>query len=127
MSFRYKGRTRRVLLLLTCASLACRFLIPVGYMPAAIGEGWPVRMCFSGLPANLFPHTGDHHEHNKTDDVRWENCPLGALFSAVAISTDYQLQVAYLRAAPMPVTYAWHSIDTTVVAFRSRAPPIRIL
>ena len=115
------------MLLLTYAALTCKFLIPVGYMPAALSDGLFVRMCHSGLPESLFTDGGDHREHNNTDELRWENCSLGALASAVAIASEHGFQVRHLNETEMPVAYVRNSIDTTEVVFHSRAPPTSII
>jgi hypothetical protein len=125
MSLQHIRRTSRTALLVTCVSLAFKFLIPVGYMPAAIGDGWPVRMCYSGLPASLNAHD-DHHEHSKTDEQRWEQCSFGVLYSAVAITSEYALPALNLSEARTPAAYLWYLLDTNVFAFHSRAPPTRI-
>jgi hypothetical protein len=126
MSLRHNRRIRRAVYLITCVSLAFKFLIPVGYMPAPIGDGWPVRMCFTGLPASLVAHD-DHHEHSKTDELQWESCSFAVFFSAYAITSDYASQELILSQAPLTTTYVRHSTDTTVFAFHSRAPPTRVL
>jgi hypothetical protein len=96
-------------------------------MPAAVGDGWPVTMCRSGLPAGLFAHADDQHEHENSDELRWEKCSFGVLFSAVAITSEYALHVPYLREIPSPAAFTRNSIDSTVFAFHSRAPPAWIL
>jgi hypothetical protein len=123
MRIKYQKQASRAVLLVTYMSLACKFLIPVGYMPAAVSDGWPVRMCHSGLPEGLFSHDGAHHEHSKKDDLRWENCSLGALVSAAAVTSEHALQVPYLGEAPTPSAHVRKSIDSTVFVFHSRAPP----
>jgi len=112
-----------VLLLLTYLSLACRLLIPAGYMPAAVGNGWPVRICYSGLPEGLSSDHGGHHENNGEDDLLGEHCFLGALLSAAAIASEYGFHIPYFSQDLSPAAYAQISIETTVVGFRSRAPP----
>lgn len=127
MSLRFKKQTSRVVLLLTFVSLTCKFLIPVGYMPAALGDGWPVRMCFSGLPEGLFSDDGNHHQHSEKDDERWENCSLGALISAAAVTSEHVLQVPNLSEDPSPFAYVRNSIDTILLVYHSRAPPTSII
>ena len=123
MGLRHNRRTSRAVLIFTFVSLACKFLIPVGFMPAAISEGWPVRMCHTGLPEGLFSHDGHRHEHNSNDDLRLENCTLGASISAAAITIEHARQVPQFHEAPTTVDTARLSIDTIVLVFRSRAPP----
>lgn len=127
MSLRHNRRISRTVLFITCVSLACKFLIPVGYMPAPIGDGWPVRMCHTGLPASLIAHDDSHHQHSQAGDLRWEQCSFGALFSADSVVNEYALQELNPGEAPVLSTYNRHSIDTTIVAFHSRAPPTRVL
>jgi hypothetical protein len=84
-------------------------------------------MCHSGLPESLISHDGNHHQHSEKDDLRWENCSLGALISAAAVTSEYALQVPYLGEGPTPVSYARNSINATVFVFHSRAPPASII
>ncbi|MDZ7685417.1 MAG: hypothetical protein U5O39_10810 [Gammaproteobacteria bacterium] len=41
---------RRTSLFVTFVTFAINLMIPVGYMPAAIGSGSPVMLCHSVLP-----------------------------------------------------------------------------
>ena len=123
MSLRFLERARRALLLLTYLSLACKLLIPAGYMPAAVSDGWPVKLCYSGLPENLSSHQGSHHEHNGEDDLGFEHCPLGALASTATLASDYTFDISYFSQDLSPATYFRFAIPATVVGFRSRAPP----
>lgn len=123
MSLRHTGRTGRLLLLVTYLALACKFLIPVGYMPAAIDDGWPVRLCLSGLPANLFSHGETHHQHDQSDDSKWQTCSFGVMSSAVAVTSEPATDSPLPVAVPVQKICTAVAANATVVAFRSRAPP----
>lgn len=124
MNLRHTGRAGRLLLLVTYLSLACKFLIPVGYMPAAIGDGWPVRLCLAGLPADLFSHGEGHHQHDRSDDNKWQTCSFGVMSSAAAVTSEPALNVPLPIATPLQVVCPGIVENATVVAFRSRAPPV---
>ena len=123
MNLRHTGRAGRLLLLVTYLSLACKFLIPVGYMPAAIGDGWPVRLCLSGLPAELFSNGDSHHKHDRADDSKWQNCSFGVISSSVAVTSDPATNSPLPVAIPLQSACTAMAVNATVVAFRSRAPP----
>ena len=123
MSHRHTGRAGRLLLLVTYLSLACKFLIPVGYMPAAIGDGWPVRLCLSGLPENIFSQGSHHHGHEQSDDSKWQTCSFGVMSSAVAVTSDTATNALLPIAAPVQTEPTSVMANATPVAFRSRAPP----
>jgi len=124
MRLRHNKRISRAVVLLTFVSLACKFLIPVGYMPAAISDGWPVRMCHSGLPEGLYSQDDDQHHHSETDDERWENCSLGIALSAIGITSEFAFHLPYFDDDKIYFAFTQTTIDTTVVAFQSRAPPV---
>ncbi|MEQ8857466.1 MAG: hypothetical protein RIC56_02355 [Pseudomonadales bacterium] len=50
------------------AALLLRVLVPAGYMPAALADGWLLQLCPDGLPAAtvqaLLGPSHQHHEHH---------------------------------------------------------------
>lgn len=94
MSMRKRSVIRTALLRATCIAFACRLLVPAGYMPAALGEGWPIKLCHQGLPEHLLGahHDGHHQEHDQHDSgeqLLWEHCPFGALLGAALIVGEF--------------------------------------
>ena len=61
-------------------ALACRLLVPAGYIPSAIGEGGPISLCPTGLPAGFLPESAEHHHHDDYIGAErlWEPCLFGA-------------------------------------------------
>ncbi|MFK7915321.1 MAG: hypothetical protein AB8B93_15515 [Pseudomonadales bacterium] len=56
----------RVLQISLLAVLLLRVLVPVGYMPAALADGWPVQLCPDGLSsAAMTALLGEQHQHHK--------------------------------------------------------------
>ena len=115
---------RRTLISAMYLAFACRLLVPAGYMPAAWGEGGPIALCPTGLPAALMPeHSGHHHDDGTDTDHLWENCPLGTLADTAAITPNvvFNLPVS-LDISPTDLglrsTFSRRPAD-----FRSRSPP----
>lgn len=123
MKLRFAGRASRLLILITYLSLACRFLLPVGYMPAPIANGWPARLCLTGLPTGFLADDAHHHGHHQTDKNSLQTCSFGACCSHEAAALSIALQISVVNDVPLPVAHSQNSIDTTFVEFRSRAPP----
>jgi len=117
---------KRALLHVFYVAFAIKLLVPVGYMPTALGDGWPIKLCYSGLPANVLGDHGTHHDHDldgEEDESAWEHCPLGALAAASGVPAEYLFHLLRARQGSSPAPYAGYSIANRVVGFRSRAPP----
>lgn len=129
MGLRSLKEVRRPLLLFVYAALVCRLLIPAGYMPAALGEGWPIQVCDSGFPQGpLSQDSGhdDHHDHHDPDgshELAWEHCSFGVLLSLAAIDGDSGLQVPFPDTGPAFTLYTPVSLAWIAIGFNSRAPP----
>jgi hypothetical protein len=128
------------------AAVAIKLLVPVGYMPAAIADGGPIRLCDSGpagaiaslrSAANDVPahQSGDHahghahghgHDHDESGASHhdWERCYLGGLSSLAAVSTDWHFSVPALRPAAIATADREFVTRLAVFAFRPRGPPI---
>jgi hypothetical protein len=129
-------------------ALASKLLVPPGYMPSAIADGGPIRLCDVGLPATLVSGAGAgehivgaHEAHANAGALRdraaaahdqggrsdkhheWEHCPLGGLASLAAIADDWQIALPYaVQRHFVPVDFV--AFDRQIfIAFRSRAPP----
>lgn len=87
-------RSRHAILSLALgASLLLRVLVPAGYMPAPVADGWPLQLCPDGMPmAAMRALLGDGHHHH-----RHHGGP--AAFAAANAGAD---AVADTAAAAMP-------------------------
>jgi hypothetical protein len=78
-------------------------LVPVGYMPAALASGAPVRLCDSvlELPGNdTSSDTGaEHHHHDGHEQAseQWEHCKFGALSGAAPLAGADEITVPYFN------------------------------
>jgi hypothetical protein len=131
----------RVWALLALVSL--RAVVPVGYMPAPIGEGGPFALCheLSAATIALLDAHGSMHgaaaviqgaghgdpiqpvEPTAGHEADWENCPLGIGAADAAIAFVMPLtpvEAITLLAYPIRVS---HSSSAPFVRYRARAPP----
>lgn len=131
-------RVCRIATLLAWTAFACRAVTPLGYMPAAIGDGGPFILCPSGSQAEIVQfldasrgqshHAGHHHDaaggdHDQHSDG--SECPIGASFATAIPATLLDLDTP----AP-PVTQPASTVDAPAAAiaaprYHSRAPPSR--
>lgn len=141
----------RTLLRLSLVGFACRALIPVGFMPAALDEGGPITICHGGMAGAFFqalaareteprPHAAHHAEHAHTDahgivadeerasgdaaaHAAWERCAVGAAFAHAALPA--QLDVALLGLDDVVERVEPRVTPPSFVAapYRARAPP----
>lgn len=87
----------RIVTWLAWASFALRVMVPLGYMPAAIGDGGPFVLCPGGYQGALLEYLGssmasnqsfhDHAGHASADHPshhEGSDCSVGATFAAVA-------------------------------------------
>jgi hypothetical protein len=121
------GKSRKTLLALGLLAFACRFVIPPGYMPASLADGGPIVLCPVGMPADFGSNEPRHHDtgHDHDDGaMAWEHCPLGTLFSSVALSNDFHLTIAAAANDPAPITESFAFVSSTTTVFRARAPPV---
>lgn len=133
------------------AAVVAKLLVPVGYMPAALAEGGPIKLCDSYLPtpfpampavdanaadSNHAAHPsapgdsdmehaghagGGEHGHKHS----WERCSLGGLASlAVLAPSDWQLALLAVEADRVQEAATDAPVARIVVAFRSRGPPL---
>ena len=125
MNLRYDSSIKRTSLLLVCLSLGIRALIPVGYMPAAIGDGWPVRACHNGLPHGLLDANGGHYEASDEEhEALWDHCQFGVLSAVYSIEDEYQLHIRHFQQILEPAVDASLIPAARAIIFRSRAPPL---
>jgi hypothetical protein len=117
-------------------AVATKLLVPVGFMPAAIADGSPLRLCDGGRAAVMHGHmampaadamAGSAHDHGKdgAGHHEWERCSLGGLASMAAVAFDMSFVIAEPGAdhEPRPVAMDRRSIHRTR-SFLARAPPV---
>jgi hypothetical protein len=124
MILRCRNHARRLLLLACYVAFVAKAVIPIGYMPASLSDGFPVRLC-DALPAGKLLSDHDAHRDHVGDesDKRWEHCPLGALAGAASVPSAYEV---YLSRPRYGVSAAGDEIvisSAPAIGFRSRAPP----
>ena len=131
---------RLALIALVSLGLAGRILVPAGFMPAPLGDGWPIKLC-PGVPGNEFllgaaaEHGGHHDSHHGSDhgghhgdhgpDERGDRnpCPVGSVFSSAALMGSEDPPITLPRgmealpAITVPVT------GTSTTSAQPRAPP----
>ncbi|MDH4108135.1 MAG: hypothetical protein OEW35_07445 [Gammaproteobacteria bacterium] len=118
------------------ASFACRVLVPVGYMPAALADGGPFVLCPGGYQAELLQYldsapgdarhaaghgahaAGDHAAHAERSD-----CSIGATFAAVAPTASLPLAMPAPQIVPPLAPAERLTASTTRARYHSRAPP----
>lgn len=143
MSTRFTKYPERGLLPLAYVALACKLMIPVGYMPAAFGAGGPFTLCPGEFPVALLDtgaghgahaertHVGDdaHAGHGEPatptghGDAVWEHCSLGALAATAALASEYVIGLCARDPDSITVAPARMAPPARPIAFRARAPP----
>lgn len=121
-------RINRLLMRATLVAVVCKFVIPIGYMPAAFADGGPLQLCPSGWPSGAMPGSDGHHGHDSHDghstgDEAWEHCAYGAAASSPALVSDLEMSIARFSDAPVGYLEPGRLVQRDVLAFRSRAPP----
>ena len=118
---------RRVLLCATYLALACRLLVPPGYMPSALDENGPISLCPMGLPASFLPESTEHHHDEDYGGAErlWEPCLFGAAADTAPAVEHLHFEVAMLQHGwPAYAVQAHHPVRALV--YRSRAPPLLV-
>ncbi|WP_405227873.1 hypothetical protein [Lentisalinibacter sediminis] len=125
------------------ATLLLRAIIPAGFMPAAIGAGFPLQVCPSGLPDGALTrlagehaahHHHGHHGHHDAGDggnggngghvYSAEQCPIAHLIAAAALPVSAGPAVPVLPAPAIAVPAPRHPATARVHQYRSRGPPV---
>jgi hypothetical protein len=139
MTRHWRKQLRRLLLRATALALGCNFIVPPGYMPAALADGGPFAFCPStpgpGLPADHSNHHGHQSgQHSGQSDApdgdsdpaspgAWDYCPLGVLSASCALTAEFSLALEFgkhvFNDAPEPASL----VQPLLLAFHSRAPP----
>jgi len=127
------NRSKQWLARATYVAVACKLLIPYGYMPTALADGGPFILCQSYWPTA--PSVGhedqeDHENHENQDDHEssddaWTHCALGALSFAAALSDHHEASLLNFQDLPVSLPATATLRQQSTFAFRSRAPPVR--
>jgi len=112
------------------AGLVLRAATPLGYMPAAAGNGLLFELCPGRLPAGFIlpgqPKSHDHHHHSSDDDAPSEpdTCQIGHLLSSTAALDDADIDVsARFEPTAIPTRRVITARSATHFAHRPRGPP----
>ena len=124
----YRLMNMRTLSLLAAISLTLHVLVPPGFMPTNLGDGWYLKWCPDGMSAEIM-HALFGHEHHAEDhqNQSYAQCDLSGLSAdadppATLASTDsvfFSLPTPPRRG--LPKTRSAHS------GYHSRAPPVTSL
>ena len=111
-------------LLLT--SMLLRIAVPTGFMPAALEDGWYLKVCPDGLSMQtMMAVFGHQHAHHGDEDEQFVQCDLGGGLGALAVLADVQglpvLAVPPLASPPVDVFLSAASREYNQ---RPRAPPL---
>lgn len=125
------GSGSRSLTFLIYIGLACRVLVPTGFMPAPLSEGGPIVPCPGGLVALSAPSgdrdPGAHHdrEHDGAQGHSgWGSCAFGAAPCVYLPGTEYELNVPCFTHV-LPERLPEHLVRTLIAApYQARAPPL---
>jgi len=134
---------RPQIILALAATLLLRAMIPAGFMPAAIGAGFPLQVCPSGLPDGALArlageHAGHHHHahhgHHEADGENRsgdgghaysaEQCPIAHLIAAAALPVSAAPALPALPAPAIVSPTPQHPAAARVHHYRSRGPPV---
>lgn len=138
---------------LAVVAVAAKLLVPVGYMPAAFADGGPIMLCGPGLLAASVsshepgpaPHeqAGSTHSHHAaatgeaapgqsepeqpvSGHHEWERCSLGGLASLAAMAAEWHLDLISVEQENLAIDDVGARPAATLLAFRSRAPPVAL-
>lgn len=131
-------RVCRIVTWLAWAGFACRALTPLGYMPAAVGDGSPFILCPSGSQAELVQffdsrrehahHGGHHHgagDVNHDQHRDGSECPIGASFATAIPAALLDLDTLSPPVAPLALPVDAPVTTAAASRYHSRAPPSR--
>ena len=117
---------RRLLFILAILSLSLHVIVPPGFMPANVNDGWHLSWCPDGMPDEvmyaLFGHA--HHHHGSDSKTSFSQCDLSGLYAELDLqypssSTDVVALPHVWRVPPVLVS----RIDARA-NYAARAPPL---
>jgi hypothetical protein len=138
-----RSSPRHPLLYVAYLALACRLVIPAGFMPASLADGGPLRLCLGGpagaLLQALAAQAGasreqheqhHHHDHDNEGGATpaehdpWQYCPVGAVFASAALVGESSVDVLepdhFFVDQPTRILVS----SSRTGAYRARAPPL---
>ena len=135
---KFLNRTARLGAWLGYASFACKILVPIGYMPAALDEGGPFVLCPGGYQGELVRYLSGHQpghgasgshdaaaaEHGPNDGS--SNCSLGTTLGAVAPDVSSSIPLALVRAGVPAASADARVVAAPATRYHSRAPPLTV-
>lgn len=127
MMDRRQKRAKKALLSAFYLAFLMKALVPVGYMPAALADGSPIRLCDAVYGDLVYDHASPHdHDHDQGEDPgeQWEHCPLGALTGAAGLLSEHIFQLLWSQHERYPAPVSRQRVTLLALGFRSRAPPL---
>ena len=140
--FRPRHNGYRAMQALAIFALCLRVLVPGGYMPASVADGWYLQWCPDGVsvevleilfasaeasPAHAHHHGAPSPADEQAESGSYAQCDLsGFSADAQAASPLPSILAGVLTTAATPLLPA-PPATARVVAYRSRAPPIVVI
>ena len=118
--------SRRIPAILAAFSLALHVIVPPGFMPASVDDGWHLKWCPDGMSAELmyalFGHAHHHHDSDAAQEG-FQQCDLSVLSAELALALHI-LPVSDVDNADRPAPRL-DSLFLPVIQgyYHSRAPP----
>ena len=109
---------------LALLGLLLHALVPAGFMPASLEEGWYVKPCPESSLANEMSGHDDHHHHANDHEASFEQCDLGGFSSLAEIHADSAAGFLVFSAAPVQIVASDRYSRITSFSYLARAPPI---
>ena len=119
-TYRHLIKARQLALL----GLLLHALVPAGFMPASLDEGWYVKPCQESSLAYSMSGHDDHHHHANDDEASFEHCDLGGFSSFAEIQPDSAAEFLVFSAAPILIGASDRYSRITTFSYLARAPPI---
>lgn len=128
------GCKQQVLAGLILFGLACRALIPVGYMPAPLAAGGPVVLCpgdYSTALLNLPGARSAHRHHHGGEDPQgaghtaWDACAFAAASAAFLPVAEYAAAALVSEHVAPPAAAEISAPFLPAASYSARAPPAR--
>lgn len=121
---RHMFKIRQLILL----GLVLRVVVPVGFMPANLGDGWYLKLCPEGMSVNsmvaLLGHHHHYHHHAHDEEASFDQCDLAGFSSLAALSANNTPEFSILYVTPVAVIPVDRYDRDTLISYRPRAPPI---
>ncbi|MEM9620901.1 MAG: hypothetical protein AAF993_04580 [Pseudomonadota bacterium] len=74
----------RTLSIFVALSLSLHIFVPPGFMPASVSDGWYLKWCPDGMPAEVMHALFGHaHHHAHDSDASFAQCDLSGLYADI--------------------------------------------